>query len=317
MSEIEIKDAETQVLATIRAMSIPMASKFVALGAELVKAETFCKDVFNLDKGRPCKNIYEWAEYRLSYKKTTTATIIGVCKRFCDTDNSGCMSIKPNFKSYSFSQLVEVLSVPDELLSFISPEMTVKQIRLFKKEKTVQTSEQKYKSEENKGIERFVVFKNDNERLDYLNKYDHWGLWFNEPRLNVNYYRTMLSNGDYIIASVPCPYSTNEYGAYETIKPSPVFKIITAGSNKARARYDYFFSHQFEVVRFIKTNRLKVIYDFWGDKKREEKEHQLAFERQNKLDAKEKARRARKAQKAIEKEMNCIKCMNGGIINEK
>lgn len=318
MSEnISVDKLELDVLAKIRSMSVPMASKFVAIGTQLVKAESFCKQVFNIDKGRPCKNIYEWAEYRLSYKKTATATIIGVCRRFCDSDDLGNMAIKPAFKDYCFSQLVEVLSVPDELLSFFSPEMTIKEIRLFKKEKAVQTSEQKKTFEENKGIERFVVLKNDADRLAFLNKYTDWGLWFYEPRLNINYYRVMLSTGDYIIASVPRPYTSNYTGIIRTITPRPCFKIIKSGTDKENARYDFYFDNTSDILSAMKRNHAKIIYDYWGDKAREVKERELALERQHKLDAKEKARKARKIQKAIEKEMNYIKVMKEHTSDEK
>ena len=82
-----------------------------------------------------------------------------------------------------------MLPIPNELLSFITPDMSVKQIRDFKNvsKNSDPTSGQKNSSLENKGIERFIILKNDTERINFLKNYADWGLWFEEQRLGIKY----------------------------------------------------------------------------------------------------------------------------------
>ena len=305
---------ESVTLNKIKKLSVNMVGCFFQFGCELLKAKEFCQFVFNIDKGRECKNIYEWAEYRLSFKKTTTATLIGICERFGCFDDFGVRYLNDIYSGFSFSQLAEMLSIPDELLSFISKDMTVREIREFKAiQKSVPTSEQKTESTENKGIQRFIVLKNDTERIDFLKNFSNWGLWFEENRLGIKYYRCMLNNGDYIIASVPNPYYFYDN---KLVYPSPNFKIIKSGTDKDNARYNFYFNSDAEILTYLRNTKAKFVEDFWGDKAREHKKHIEEFQEQSKMDSNLKYRKVKSIKKAIEKEMNYIGSLKG-VNNEE
>ncbi len=281
-----------------------LCNNFILLGGYLDDFKEQCKTVFNVNKGRECKNIYEWAELRFEFKKSTTIALIGVCNRFGDRKQF----LKKEYANYNFSQLAEMLPIPDELLSFITPDMNVREIRQFKAmQKTDQTSGQKTESEENKGIQRFIILKNDAERIDFLKKYSNWGLWFDEARLGIKYYRVMLNNGDYIVASVPNPY----YFCSRLVYPSPCFKIVKVGTDKENARFNFYFDSDKDILSYLKSTKAKFVDDFWGDKARELKRQLEEFQLQAKLDSKQKARKERKIKKAIEKEMNYISVIKG------
>lgn len=284
---------------------------FIYIGGYLDDAKNFCCNVFNENKGRPCKNVYEWAELRFGFKKTTTATLIGVCNRFGEYKQH----LKKEFELYNFTQLTEMLPIPNELLSFITPDMTVKQIRDFKNtaNSAVQSTEQKNSSLENKGIERFIILKNDTERINFLKNYADWGLWFEESRLGIKYYRCLLNNGDYIIASVPNPYYFYDN---KLVYPSPNFKIIKSGTDKNNARYNFYFNSDAEILTYLRSTKAKFVEDFWGDKAREHKKHIEEFQEQSKMDSNLKYRKAKSIKKAIEKEMNYIGSMKG-VNNEE
>lgn len=284
---------------------------FTYIGGYLDDAKYFCCNVFNENKGRPCKNVYEWAELRFGFKKSTTIALIGVCLRFGEYKQH----LKKEFESYNFTQLVEMLPMPNELLSFITPDMSAKQIRDFKNvsKNSDQSTGQKINCLENKGIERFIVLKNDTERINFLKNYADWGLWFEEQRLGIKYYRCMLNNGDYIIASVPNPYYFYDN---KLVYPSPNFKIIKAGTDKNNARYNFYFNSDAEILTYLRSTKAKFVEDFWGDKAREHKQHIEEFQEQSKKDSNQKYRKEKSIKKAIEKGMNYIGSMKG-VNNEE
>ncbi len=80
-----------------------------------------------------CKNIYEYALQELDLSKTTTFNLMAVAKAF----SNDCRGLKEEYKGYSFSQLVELLSFPKEFLPYAHPSMSVKDLRLLKKGKQV------------------------------------------------------------------------------------------------------------------------------------------------------------------------------------
>lgn len=74
-------------------------------------------------------SILDYAADQFELSSTTTSNIINIYKRF--TDENG--RIKTEYKNYQFSKLVEMISLPEEQLQLIEPNMTVKEIRLVKK----------------------------------------------------------------------------------------------------------------------------------------------------------------------------------------
>lgn len=74
-------------------------------------------------------SILDYASDQFELSSTTTSNIINIYKRF--TDENG--RIKTEYKDYQFSKLVEMISLPEEQLQLIEPNMTVKEIRLVKK----------------------------------------------------------------------------------------------------------------------------------------------------------------------------------------
>ena len=76
-----------------------------------------------------CKDIYEFAEKRFDFGRTSVKNFLAIYDNFINGVN-----IKPAFKNYSYSQLTELVSVPAGKLSYFSSDMTVKEIREKKKE---------------------------------------------------------------------------------------------------------------------------------------------------------------------------------------
>ena len=106
-----------------------LKSRYILLGGHLNDLKPYAKDIWNLAKGRWCKDVYELAEHCFGFKKSTTVRMIGVAKRFGD-----CMtSLKPEYGRYNYSCLCEMLPLTDEQLKFCTPEMTESEIRALKK----------------------------------------------------------------------------------------------------------------------------------------------------------------------------------------
>ena len=84
-------------------------------------------------RGDYCKNIYQYALQELDLAKTTTFNLMAVAKAFSDD----CRGLKEEYRGYSFSQLVELLSFPKEFLPYANPSMSVKELRCLKKGESV------------------------------------------------------------------------------------------------------------------------------------------------------------------------------------
>lgn len=119
-------------------------------------------------------------------------------QKFMTLDDVGS-KIKEPFVSFAPSKLFEMLPVlTDKLIEFInngqlSASMTVKQIREFFK--TVEEKEdvlEEETSSETVEEDYFLVLKNDTARKDFLANFKTWGLWFEEPRLKLKYFRCRI-----------------------------------------------------------------------------------------------------------------------------
>lgn len=105
-------------------------------------AKSFCRIGFKLWEvreqkqylGQEYKNVYEYAENALGFKKASTANYISVCERFSvQKDNKPTSQLLPNFANFSYTQLSEMLPLSDEKITEITPETTCKDIRRIKK----------------------------------------------------------------------------------------------------------------------------------------------------------------------------------------
>lgn len=108
---------------------------------------------FHLSEFNRCKyylefgfgSISEMAEANFGMDKGAVSRCIGVFRRFCQKQGHSCkMMIDDRFKDFSYSQLLEMLPLDDDVIRKITPDMSVRQIREFKKKKqslTVATSQ--------------------------------------------------------------------------------------------------------------------------------------------------------------------------------
>lgn len=90
-------------------------------------------------------NVYEYAEYELNFKKSSTKNFIAIAKVFGTQEytyggqlhSSQTMNLQPKYEKFNYSQLVELLAMSEPQRAKATPDMTVKQLRQLKKDKTV------------------------------------------------------------------------------------------------------------------------------------------------------------------------------------
>jgi hypothetical protein len=90
--------------------------------------ELDCK--FDTKKDRKLKNIYEYAYQAFGFKRTSVKNMISVYQNYCERERFA--ALKKEYELFSYSQLVEMLSLSPENRKRITPDMTVSQIRSFK-----------------------------------------------------------------------------------------------------------------------------------------------------------------------------------------
>ena len=160
-----------------------------------------------------CKSKYDATYYdrkqlfkQLGFSNKQVNRYINCYQKFMTLDDVGS-KIKEPFVSFSPSKLFELLPVSNSKLEEfisngqISSSMTVKEIREFLK--TIEEKEDCEALEENQVTsqeENFYVLKNDTARKDFLENYRSWGIWFEEPRLKLKYYRCRI--GEKVLVAV-------------------------------------------------------------------------------------------------------------------
>lgn len=92
------------------------------------------------------KDVYEYAETELNFKRSSTKNFIAVCKAFSNskteirangqvsilgTDIS--MNLQPKYEEFNYSQLCEMLAMSPAQREQVTPDMTVKELREIKK----------------------------------------------------------------------------------------------------------------------------------------------------------------------------------------
>lgn len=102
-----------------------LADNFVSIGYYLneIKESKVFKDL-------GFEDIYEFAESKYHFGKTSTKNFINVYLKFGKYDC--CPMLQNKYQNYNFSQLVELLPESEEALNKYDPSQTVKEIRLTK-----------------------------------------------------------------------------------------------------------------------------------------------------------------------------------------
>ena len=105
-------------------------------------SKSFCKIGFKLWEVREdklfeahgFKNVYEYGEKVLGFKKTSTGAYISVCERFSIYKNGRpSASLSPDLNGFSYGQLQLMASMPEDQIKDISPDTTCKEIRELKR----------------------------------------------------------------------------------------------------------------------------------------------------------------------------------------
>src|SRR5690554_5103694 len=67
------------------------------------------------------KSIYEYAKEQYDLAPTTVKNVIAVSQRFFKTNDYNQIELRKEFDGFGFSQLVELMSVPDEKIKDYTP----------------------------------------------------------------------------------------------------------------------------------------------------------------------------------------------------
>lgn len=85
-----------------------------------------------------CKDIFEFAEKRWDYGSTSVKNFLSIGLKFMEG-----AELLPRYETYSYSQLVELLPVPEDMLHEFNAGMTVAEIRRKKKDLLEASKEEK------------------------------------------------------------------------------------------------------------------------------------------------------------------------------
>lgn len=106
-----------------------LKSRYITLGFHL---DEFARNKYYLDFGY--ENLNEFCLENLDLDKTAVSRVLGVWSRFAEMNGTvRTMFIDEHYQSFSYTQLTEMLPIPDKDLKKITPDMTCKEIREFKK----------------------------------------------------------------------------------------------------------------------------------------------------------------------------------------
>lgn len=231
-----------------------LKSRYILLGGHLNDLKPYAKDIWNLAKGRWCKDVYEVAEHCFGFSKSTTINMIAVAKRFGD-----CMtSLKPEYGRFNYSCLCEMLPLTDEQLKLCTPEMTVQEIRALRKtnKESDQTSGQNVDNSKIPYGCCVLALKNDKERIEFLRQYKTWGKWLSLPELGLNFYKCDLTNGDFIVATENVGFSNDKkISPFSSVK----YCIVRQGTAVGPYGYDSYGMSTTNILDYIKSSKVKFI----------------------------------------------------------
>ena len=208
---VDVEDQElSQYLKKLTKLFNGQQSNFAELCYTIYKIDCWFDD----NPDCVCKSKYDATYYNkksffklLGFSNKQVCRFCNCYQKFMTLDDVGS-KIKEPFVSFAPSKLVELLPIStDKLIEFInngqlSAEMTIKQIREFFK--TIEEKESVSESEETiKEAEEdyFLVLKNDTARRDFLQNFKTWGLWFEEPRLKLKYFRCRIGERVLVVVS--------------------------------------------------------------------------------------------------------------------
>lgn len=127
-----------------------LANNFISIGFYLNKIK---ENKFFSELG--FKDIYEFAEVKYKFSKTSTKNFIAVANKFGAKDYS-YPSLQGKYKEYNFSQLVELLPEDESNMDKFSPEQTIKEMRITKFYKNIENDENKIYSWLKKDLIEFL-----------------------------------------------------------------------------------------------------------------------------------------------------------------
>lgn len=228
------------------------ADSFALIGLLLKEAKGYFKDIPDT-----CyKNIYEFSKYELSLCRTTTKYYMSIHTKFCNGQN-----VKEEYKEYNYSQLREMIKLADEDLKSVNPSMTCKDIAKLCRELKKKADDHEdelilpFKEPENE----YIVFKNKEERLNYLKDYTKWELYKELEEFSLKFYRAKLSNNTYIIAT-ESQQGKSPFGEdYYFTKVTPVTHWCLIDPNNENSRYDIMgYGGISAIEKYISANKLKI-----------------------------------------------------------
>lgn len=182
-----------------------------------------------------CKSKYDATYFnrkqlfkQLGFSNKQVNRYINCYQKFMTLDDVGS-KIKESFVSFSPSKLFELLPVSNSKLEEfisngqISSSMTVKEIREFLKTiEEKENFEELEEGEETSLDENFYVLKNETMRKDFIENFRSWGVWFEEPRLKLKYYRCRI--GEKVLVAILgkieilSSYYINEHKIEDSVK---------------------------------------------------------------------------------------------------
>lgn len=147
-----------RVTNTINRYSKNVFENYLRIGFELDRVQE--KQIYLVGE---YQNVFDYAKEQFGFSTTAVKNMIAISKRFC---NDGGYLLE-KYKNYSFSSLVELVSMDDQALLDFTPDMTVKEIR---NQKFLDKVQKKYRDLIREGtlqriIKDFLQFPWDN----YLN----------------------------------------------------------------------------------------------------------------------------------------------------
>lgn len=130
---------ERGVTAKIKQAMQETAKQFVYIGFLLWEVKQY---EYYYEEGYD--NVYQYAEYELGFKRSSTKNFIAICENFSKKDehfNSlPTMFLDDRWNDYQYSQLTEILAMSPAQRKQTKPNMTVKQLREIKKSQIIEAS---------------------------------------------------------------------------------------------------------------------------------------------------------------------------------
>ncbi len=162
------------------------------------------------------KNIYEFAKEKFNISQPAATRFINICTEF--SENGSSPELDARYRGYSLSQLTEMLNVGADKRKEVTPDMTVREIREFKrKDRKLQksgTGETSGKAAQAgvhatshvNSISKVYIpvvlqgLKSDEDRMEWLENVEDWGLWYIDQNIHAAYYKYDFPDGSRIIA---------------------------------------------------------------------------------------------------------------------